>query len=243
MKFIRNYIAVTILTAASACCVHAQQFGVSAQAIMHVRSGYDMEYAMNNTWPNSSRTITNKMAFAPGIRVEANYILPGFSAPISGYNGVGFSIIAPMVDSLVYVAQLKNSSWTNSIDILGTRKISMFNIGLRFGYEIPQTFNDFLLIHIGFGFGYSRVKQQLVLPETSSTFQYTEDDFEDGTFDPIKNGTVNLEILGGVVYEFEKFSLIGQYSVNIYPTLDIDNTPKLRHGPTLGVMVPFYRFM
>ena len=241
MKFVRHWIAISVFIA-SGISLSAQQFGVSAQGVMHVRSAFDVNYS-SNVGPNSSRTIKNNMSFAPGIRIEANYILPGFSAPVSGYNGIGFSIIAPMVDSLVYTAKLRNNSWSNYVDILGTRKISMVNVGLRFGYEIPQTFNDFLLIHVGFGMGFTRVKEQLVLPEQTGTFQYTEADFEEGTFDPVKKGTLNLEILTGVVYEFENFSLIGQYSVNLYPTLSSDGVPKFRHGPSVGVMVPFYRFM
>lgn len=241
MSLVRLSIAVSFFVL-SGIAVSAQQFGVSAQGVLHMRSAFDVNYS-SNVGPNGSRTIKNNMSFAPGIRIEANYILPGFSAPVSGYNGIGFSIIAPMVDSLVYTAKLRNSSWSNYIDILGTRKISMVNVGLRFGYEIPQTFNDFLLIHVGFGFGFTRVKEQLVLPEQSSTFQYTEADFEEGAFDPVKKGTLNLEIIAGMVYEFEKFSFFGQYSVNLYPTLSTDGVPKFRHGPSVGVMLPFYRFM
>lgn len=217
---------------------YAQQFGISAQGVVWMQRPQEIEIDLGNT----TRTIKTGISPAVGFRVEGNYILPGFNIPISGYNGIGLTYIAPKADSAFYSAELASGSGSR-IGILGTQKTSIMSIGLRFGYEIPQEFNDFLLLHYGFGFSFTRFTRQNVLPEQSSTFQYTASDFKSETFEKVKDGGLGIEIMVGAVYEFESFSLFGQYSVML-PMVSFDSEANgLRHGPTVGFFYPLYRFM
>lgn len=216
----------------------AQQFGISAQGVVWMQRPQEIEIDLGNT----SRIMKTGVSPAVGFRVEGNYILPGFNIPVSGYNGVGLTYISPSTDSAFYYAE-SASGFGPQIGILGTRKTSILSIGLRFGYEIPQEFNDFLLLHYGFGFSFTRFTTQNVLPEQSSTFQYTASDFKSETFDKVKDGGMGIEIMVGAVYEFESFSLFGQYSLMI-PMVAFDSDAiGLRHGPTVGLFYPLYRLM
>lgn len=212
----------------------AQQFGVSVHGLMTFQLQREMQAL------NSNRIIKSGIAPAPGIRLEGNYILPGFNFPVSAYNGLGVTYIAPVADSAVFTAQRKN--YGGGLDIEATQKTSVLSIGFRCGYEIPQEFNDFLLIHFGWGIAWTKYTTRNILPEQSPTFNYTESDFEPEVFDPIKSNGVSLELLTGVVYEFENFSLIGQYS-GLIPLSHSEGYPRIRHGLSVGFFYPLYRFM
>ncbi|HTF02815.1 MAG TPA: hypothetical protein VK826_02285, partial [Bacteroidia bacterium] len=60
------------------------------------------------------------------------------------------------------------------------------------------------------------------------------------TFEPVVSRGASFEIIIGAVYEFEKFSLIGQYSL-VKPWSGINEEP-FRHGPSVGIFLPLYRF-
>lgn len=215
----------------------AQQFGISAQGVVWMQRPQEIEINLGNT----SRTMKTGASPAAGFRVEGNYILPGFNIPVSGYNGVGVTIIAPSTDSAFYYAK-SASGFGGDIPIVGTRKTSILSIGLRFGYEIPQEFNDFLLLHYGFGFSFTRFTTQNILPDQSTSFNYTASDFDPETFEKVKDGGMGIEIMVGAVYEFESFSLFGQYSIML-PIVAFEENIGLRHGPTIGLFYPLYRMM
>lgn len=215
----------------------AQQLGISAQGVVWMQRPQEIEIDLGNT----SRIMKTGVSPAAGFRVEGNYILPGFNIPVSGYNGVGVTIIAPSTDSAFYYAK-SASGFGADIPIIGTRKTSILSIGLRFGYEIPQEFNDFLLLHYGFGFSFTRFTTQNILPDQSTSFNYTASDFDPKTFEKVKDGGMGIEIMVGAVYEFESFSLFGQYSVML-PLVAFEENIGLRHGPTVGLFYPLYRLM
>ena len=229
----------TIFTALILICalnnLKSQSFGASAYVLGTMVKNPDQSTSYNGP----TREIGHMSPFNPGFRLELNYILPGFNIPVSGFNGLGFSYYAPHSDSAVFMAPSANNYYT--LDVLGTEKTSMYNIGLRFGYEIPQTFNDFLLIHFGWGMGYNHYKSQYVLPEQSSTFNYTAADFDPETFVPRKSGAFEIELLTGVVYELERFSLVGQYSFSL-ELGGFDGGHGYRHGLTAGIYFPLKRF-
>lgn len=212
---------------------YAQQFGASAQALLYFQT--PREYNITQTWQNN-RVMRTGSTPAAGIRIEVNYILPGYTVPVSAYNGIGLTYIAPSTDSAVYHARLVNGGF---MEIVGTQRTSMLNIGLRCGYEIPQEFNEFLLIHVGWGIQFSSVTVTNILPEQSTTFNYEKSDFESEDLELPKYRGAALELLAGGIYEFEKFSVIGQYSVIVRVMSD---RPGLRHGLSVGVFVPFYSF-
>jgi hypothetical protein len=223
-------IALTAFLFASHA-LEAQSFGVSAYGLGYMVKTPDQTVSNYS----STRTLGHTSPFNPGFRVEMNYILPGFNIPISGFNGLGLSYFAPHTDSAVFLAPMANGYYTPTV--IGTEKTSQMNIGLRFGYEIPQTFNDFLLIHFGWGMGFNRYKSQYILPEQSSTFNYTSADFDPETFLPRKSGSFGMEVLGGVAYEFERSSLIGQYSF-AFGLGGSEEGHGYKHGITAGIYFP-----
>lgn len=207
--------------------LYAQQFGMSAHALMSFQLQRDIEV------PYQDRTMRSGTAPAFGVRLETNYILPGRSIPVAGYSGIGITYIAPATDSVIYEANFRSGG---SMMIVGTEKISMMSIALRFGYEFPQEFDEFLMINYGFGMGWSNFKRVYQLPEQSSTFNYTSDDFEEERFLPTRDGGVMLEIWLGGVYEFERFSVIGQYSGMIpFGGYDSNSIARIRHGLSAGI--------
>src|ERR1044072_3630057 len=211
MKAKKLFLALGLALSVSS---FAQQFGVSAQTLLmfQVQRAYNVQY--------SDRIVKSGTAPAIGLRVETNYILPGYGIPVSAYNGLGITYLAPATDSAVFRAHFRNS-WQNDMDVIGTQRTSMFSIGLRCGYEFPQEFDEFLIIHYGWGLAWTQSRTINVLPEQSSTFNYTKDDFKEEDFEPITSNGGTLEVLVGGIYEFEKFSLIGQYSL-LLPVLGYD---------------------
>lgn len=231
-------VLFTLALACMGIIASAQQFGISGQGVLWMQRPQNIEVDMGNT----SRTIRTGISPAVGFRVEGNYILPGFNFPASGYNGIGLTYIAPVTDSAFYYAE-SASGLGADIGIVGTRKTSILSIGLRFGYEIPQEFNDFLLLHYGFGFSFTRFTTQNVLPDESSTFPFNASDFKSETFEKVKDGGMGIEIVVGAVYEFESFSLFGQYSVMLPVVAFESEQSGLRHGPSVGLFYPLYRLM
>ncbi len=213
----------------------AQSFGVSAQGVVLVANHREIIY---NPGYGNPRTVQHVNNFLTGIRIEGNYILPGFGIPVSAYNGIGVTLFAPATDSAVFRGQLANNNGT--IDVLGTRKFSSKAVSLRFAYEFPQSFNDFLLIHYGWGFHYSFTKSTNILPAQSPTFNYEASDFSEETFEPNKTRGLNIEVMAGCMYELEKFSLSAQYGVYI-PLGNFTGTSGLRHGLSAGIYYPLYR--
>lgn len=204
----------------------AQQAGLSAQGLLmfHKQRSYEMR--------NSDRIVRSGPGAATGIRLELNYILPGYFIPVSGYNGLGVTILAPSVDSVVYAARLRQGS---TLQIAGTARTSMTSIGFRCGYEFPQEISQFLLIHYGWGFAWTKYKSQRVLPAQSSTFNYTAADFNPQDLKRVVDGGGTVELLIGGVYELEKFSLMAQYSA-IIPFMAYDSgVARLQHGLSAGI--------
>lgn len=230
----KKIIFTTLILVFGLSNLKSQSFGVSAYALGSIVKNPNQTYNYNNT----SREVGHTPAFNPGFRAELNYILPGFNIPVSGFNGLGFSYFAPHSDSAVFLATMTNNF--DRLTVLGTEKTSMYNIGMRFGYEIPQTFNDFLLIHFGWGMGYNHYKSQYVLPEQSPTFNYTTNDFDPETFIPRKSGSFAMEVLAGAAYEFERFSIVGQYSVSFQLGGLVSHG--YRHGATVGIYYPLKKF-
>jgi hypothetical protein len=225
-------IKKALATTAGICIgilVAAQQFGVSGHGIVWMQRAQEKEIDVGNT----TRMVKTYASPTPGFRVELNYILPGYAFPVSGYNGIGLTYIAPSTDSTYYYAR-SASGFGGQTGILGTKKTSILSIGLRFGYEIPQEFNDFLLLHAGLGFSYCRFTSQNILPEQSATFNHTAADFDPETFEKVSDGGMGIEVFVGGVYEFEKFSVLGQYSLMV-PWGGIESKPGIRHGPSIGI--------
>lgn len=210
--------------------LYGQQFGISGQALLWFQTPRTYEVQ------NGNRTLRTGAAPAVGGRFELNYIVPGYSFPVSAYNGLGITFVTASEDSAVFNAEFKNYSWQSSTEVIGTSKTSVLNIGLRCGYEIPQDFDEFLLLHYGWGLGWTEFRTRYFLPEQSATFNYTTSDFKEETFDPDVDRSVSLEILFGGIYEFEKISAIAQYSLLI-PMGDYDRYggAGLRHGLNVGV--------
>lgn len=221
------FIALAFVLVSTA--TFAQQFGLSAQGLVNFQKQRTYRFR------NEDREVKTGSGLATGLRMELNYILPGYSIPVSAYNGIGVTYLAPWTDSAVTTLRFKNY-WMGNQEFALTQRISMLSIGFRCGYEFPQQFSDFLLIHYGWGFSWTQFKGRYVLPEQSSTFNYTEDDFETGTFDPVYSRGIGIEIILGGIYEFERFSLMGQYS-GLLPLGNSGNTDvlRLRHGLTVGV--------
>jgi hypothetical protein len=200
----------------------AQSWGMSAHAL---------GFFLNK--PYAPETIRPSSPFSPGIRVEGNYIVPGFTFPISGFNGLGISYYLPYQDSVVILAPLKRGGY--DLFIPGVQSTTAYNLDLRFAYEIPQTFNDFLMLHAGWGFDVALLRYHYVFPDKSTS--YTPDDFKEGTFDTYSSIGFEGEIFVGAVYELEKFSLVGQYIV--CPGVN-SMTQKFifRHGLSAGIYYP-----
>lgn len=230
----------SIFAFALLCCfvctqrLHAQAFGMSGSVVGFFPKFKDVTYS-SSYYSSTVRTLGHVTAFSPGIRIEGNYILPGFNFPISGYNGIGFTYFFPLMDSAFYMARTKNGY---SVDVLGKSKTTNYNISLRFAYEIPQTFNDFLLLHIGWGMGYMHSKTEYILPDKSPTFNYDKSDFDETSFIPTKHGGIAVEVLAGGIYELEHFSIIGQYSVMFGFDEGLSTTIRYQHGFTLGIFYP-----
>jgi hypothetical protein len=225
---------ITLSVCVSGITAHAQQFGLSAQALAFFQVPRQYEYS----YGTSERIIRTGGMPAAGFRLEGNYILPGYTAPVSAYNGIGITFLAPKEDSCVYYARLNNSG---GLQIAGTRKTSLLSIGFRCGYEIPQEFNDFLMLHVGWGVSWIRYTNRYILPEESAQFAYSAGDFEGDTFDKTKSRAIGLELVAGGVYEFEHFSALAQYSF-LFPTAASDeNVVSMRHGISVGIFYPLYR--
>ena len=231
-------VICTIAGATLAIMGFAQQFGFSGQGVLWMRRPHEVRV---NPGSGGNRVIMTGIAPAVGIRLEGNYILPGYGFPVSGYNGIGVTWIAPSSDSAFYYAE-RSTGFGGPVSILGTEKTSILSIGIRFGYELPQDFNDFLLLHYGFGFGFTSFKSRYVLPEQSATFNYTMDDFKSETFEPRKARDFGIEFIVGAVYELEYVSIFGQYSL-LLPVIGFNSNTSvgLRHGPSIGVFYPFDR--
>lgn len=235
MKKILASLAILVLSANLS--LHSQALGLSAYAIGMFPKLDMPEYI---PYYNTPRTLTQATKFSPGVRIEANYILPGFSFPVTGFNGLGYTYFLPVTDSTVVNAHFKNSG--GNISVAGTRKITNSVISIRFGYEIPQTFDDFLLIHFGMGMGYGKWKYTNILPEKTTSFNYDQSDFDESDFEPVKVRSAHLEILFGGVYELEHFSITGQYSVMFPFGGGRDKVLHFGHGLNVGIFIPLKRF-
>jgi hypothetical protein len=191
---------------------------------------------------NTQRKLGHMSSFSPGVRVEANFLFPGHTIPSSGFNGLGFSYFFPHSDSAFFNGRLKNGY---SVDVLGKQITTSYMISFRFGYEIPQSFNDFLMINFGWGFGFQHAKAHFALPEKSPTFNYDESDFDPDTFKPGVDAGPFFELLVGGTYEFEKFYVVAHYSAMIKFGNSFryeQRYEKYRHGLTAGVYLPIHRF-
>jgi hypothetical protein len=220
-------------------CVPAfsQQRGISAHVVALVPD-YDNEMEMYNSF--SGLYVHHKNVVCPGIRLEGNSIRKdGF--PVSVIKGLGITYIIPFLDSAQYI--LVNKGGSPFYVYRGQRRSSMVNLSLRFGYEIPQSFNEFLTITLGFGGGALTSRGvYLVPPPTPNGYVYTKDDFDPKSLGPHWDMTANFEGFTGIIYEFEKYSAIVQYSYSYsfsaaregYGLLDAHN----RHQFSVGIFYP-----
>jgi hypothetical protein len=216
----------------SALC--AQSLGVGVYALGFFPKPVD---AIDQTIYSDPREMGHMPSFSPGIRGELNIMQVGMSPAKIGYLGLGVSYFFPHSDSAYYIAQLKTG---HGVKILGTQKTTALDISMRIAYDIPQSFNDFLSLHLGLGIGMLRYTTTLELPEKSSTFNYEKSDFEEESFVTYPSGDVHLEVLAGGMYEFEKFYIVGQYSLII--GMDRQFGRGNRHGITAGIYYPIKRF-
>ncbi|HET6992421.1 MAG TPA: hypothetical protein VFJ43_13895 [Bacteroidia bacterium] len=219
--------------------VKSQSLGVSGSFVGFFPKYRPIDYYNSNTY--ITRTIGHTGNFSPGIRLEGNYILPGYSIPVSGFNGIGFTYFFPVIDSAVYTARLKNYG-NLPVNILGTSRITYTQFSFRFAYEIPQSFNEFLLLNAGWGVGYMHYKKENILPEKTPAFNYEKSDFDESAFVPVKKGSAAIEILFGGTYEFEHFYIMAHYSLILDFGDDSENPVRYRHGLTAGIFYPLKRF-
>src|ERR1051325_1555533 len=78
---------------------HAQSLGFSGAGYFFVQSAKQYQY-MN-------RAVGKTSPLHEGVRMEFNYILPGLSFPITGFNGLDFTYMFPHADSVVYRLRTK----------------------------------------------------------------------------------------------------------------------------------------
>ncbi|MCX6312262.1 MAG: hypothetical protein NT084_11590 [Bacteroidetes bacterium] len=183
------------------------------------------------------RTMGHTSTFSPGVRIEANCMMIGTSPAKFGYTGLGFSYFLPHSDSAFYQAKLKSGF---TVPVVATTKTTCSHISLRFAYDIPQTFNEFISIHIGVGMGFLQYKTQNILPEKSTTFNHDASEFDASNFTPVRSGDISMEVLVGALYELEKFSVVGQYSYVL--GMDRMYGKGNRHGLTVGIYYPLKKF-
>jgi hypothetical protein len=229
MKKLLSILAAFVLLSPA---LSAQALGFSAHAVSYFPKYQDILVS-----GSSNRTVGHTGKFVPGISLEANYILPGFNFPVTGYNGIDFTYCFPVTDSAVLLLDRVNGS---TLQKLGTNKIQFKHVGLRFGYEIPQTFNDFLLLHVGWGMGMMSAKTTPIIPERSTEFPFDPSDFTAESTESMKRRAATIEILFGGVYELEKISITGQYSF-LY-SFGVVGSSVYRHSFNVGVFVPLKRF-
>ena len=222
----------SIMICATTLC--AQSFGFSASALGFFPTYPDVEVQTGSR----ERILGHTSSFTPGVRFETNFMHVGTRPAMFGYTGLGVSYFFPHVDSAFYFAQLKTGP---TIPVLATSKTTTTNISLRVAYDIPLQLNDFVTFHLGVGIGFIQNKTQFILPEKSNTFNYEQSEFVEKDFIPAKNGDVLMEALAGAMYEFEKFYVLGQYSM-ILGTSSYPNQRAFRHGITAGIYYPLKRF-
>ncbi len=218
-RFKKHFITVCCVFAFVSLCA---QTSVGFSAAM---SGYIPVYRQSYKVMHLGKYTTP----IPAFRLEANLVMSSFS-------GIGVSFSLPVRDS-VFVAGRRN------YQLSGWRCESVtryFNFCFRFGYEIPQEYSDFLLIHAGFGFGFER--QKIIYQITD--FDPSTDRFEDEDIDTEsmkkRNGEMTPELFVGALYEFEKFSLFAQYGFR-FSFGDESLTYKYNSVITAGVYCPVKR--
>jgi hypothetical protein len=185
----------------------SQQLGVTASAVAFLPRYDNRDEAYN---PDYYYHIQHKNKVWPGLRLELNFLGRERRFPIASYRGFAITYLAPKQDSASFVLKYNSGSelWVRR----GLQRSSMVNISLRVGFEIPQNFSDFLMIHIGLGAGILSSRTVYQLPEDTQYRTYDKADFVPETFGPHWNMTAGFEAFTGAVYEFEKFSLVAQYS-------------------------------
>jgi hypothetical protein len=154
----------------------------------------------------------------PGIRGEINFFPKGF-------HGIGIDYFFPMSDSSMITV---SDGFGGTKGVVGVKKRSTLDIMARFGYKIPQSFNDFLTLHIGFGSGFTEVFEQTVYP-TSGVVGFPE----------TKAPGFSLELLGGGIYELKYFFVFAQFSY-IYTISELSHQNR-RDGFVFGIYLPFKR--
>jgi hypothetical protein len=233
MKKIFSFIIAFILITTPVLSI-AQSVGVTGGALaFFVRNPEAVDDHLS-----THRTLGHTSSFTPGFRLEGNAMSIGESPARIGYLGLGVSYFLPHQDSVFYYAKLK--SVFNSVPVLSTAKTTCTQLTLHFGYNIPQTANDFLTIHVGVGLGVLFSKTQNLFPEKTSTFNYDQSQFEESTFEPVKDVEVSMDFIAGALYELEKFSVIGQYA--FIHNVDKMSGERYRHGLLIGIYYPLKKF-
>jgi hypothetical protein len=204
--------------------VQGQWLGISLLGHGFFGVGGNQEY-----YAAGDRFLGNPGGIQPGFRAECLYLLPGFNAPATAYTAIGVGYLLPKTDSIVET--LNRVSWGQE-EVPMTQKTSQLNIGLRCGYEIPQS-NDFMILHFGWGLGYSRLTSLKQLPADLDPAVYQDVDYT-----PFRTSGIGIELLFGVTYELEHFHLIGQYSGMAVMSGGLT----IKHGITAGVFLPFKTF-
>jgi hypothetical protein len=203
-----------------------------------------------DNWAHDFHEINNRFymhhenRYCTGARVEYNYmrddgdrIYPFFA----DYFGAGISYIFPFKDSASYVLQTTQGYpfEVNKAEV----KNDMLNLGMHFGYKIPQEFNDFLSIFLGAGGGVLTSRATYPLPPPHGTYTYTREEFKPESFHSVRKFTANMEAFVLLNYEFERFSVMGQYSFLYSFTEARTNDSGLldshiRSQVTLGIFYP-----
>jgi hypothetical protein len=214
------------------CALHApaqQAIGISGYGMIHVPLKADVTYGSGS----SRRDVGHTNNLALGVRLEATLIAPNSGAGNRcGFAGIGVAYFAPVEDSSVYTA----SMGYNQMSLLATTRTSVVTYGVRFGYGIPQEFNEFLTLFVGGGLQLARIRKVNIFPETHPGFTYEQSDFEPEAFEPRKEQGAMIEFCAGGFYELEQFYLTAQYSF-FYP-VGSEMKSIGRHGLNLGICYP-----
>lgn len=216
----------------------SQQLGVTGSVLAFIPRYENLSYHYN---PQNSQHLQHKKNIIwPGVRLELNHFETGRKFPFVSYLGFSITYLIPKLDSSSYY--LRRTDGGELFVRRGVQRNSMFNFAFKLGLEIPQNLSDFLMIHICLGGGILSSRTMYLMPENTQYSTYNKEDFAQDTFGPWWNATVNSELFAGAVYEFEKYSIVGQYSFlygvnSLYGTGALLDT-RIRNQVSIGIFYP-----
>lgn len=188
---------------------NAQSTGVSVQSLFY-KPGFE--------GGNRNSSFSHIRSIMPGIRGEINFFPKGF-------HGIGVDYFFPTRDSSVLDVY---SAATGPIFKRCLLERSTLDILARFGYKIPQSMNEFLTLHLGFGAGYTQVTEKIITPFPN--MEYVKQSRAPG---------FSLELLAGAIYEFQYVDVFAQFSY-MYTISELASQIH-RNGFVFGVYVPLKR--